>query len=91
MNKRQTVALWVGIAVMVAMFLYPPWERTAAVGGNAFSNNPPSPVAITFAFGYAFLFDKPDGNVTVNFRRLGAQWFLVAVITGAAIVTLKDR
>jgi len=86
-NKRQTVALWLGITMMLAMFLYPPWHIALSDGRG-------------LDFGYAFLRTGPSqtelqrreaGNARFNYPRLAAQWFLVAVITGAAIVTLKDR
>ena len=77
MSKQQTVALWLGIAVMAAMFFYPPWVFVGE--------------AMTVNAGYLPLLAPPERRARINFPRLASQWFLVAVIAGAAIVTLKDR
>jgi len=80
MNQQQTVAMWVGIAVAAAMFLFPPW-LSGTEGSSA-------------GAGFAPLWNRPPwrpAGTRVDVALLLAEWALVAVITGAAIVTLKGK
>ena len=85
MNQRQLRTLWVGIVIAIAMFPYPPWHLALADGWSR-------------DYGYAFLVagpqtaaGQPVAVVRVNYPRLAAQWFLVALVTAGAITTLKDN
>lgn len=97
MNRHQKVALWVGALIVVAMFLYPPWHSAFATGatidhGYAFLTTGPQ-----FADGDVAGDDHRAAQfgccpfARINYPRLAAQWFLVAVVTAAAIATLKDK
>jgi len=82
-NRKQTIVMLIGIVVAVLMGLYPPWvfinerNRMRVDGGYALITEPPS---------FKLLEDA-----TIDFWRLGAQEFLVAVFTGGLIVTLRDK
>lgn len=49
MNKNQKIALWVGIAVFVAVGLYPPWVKVVESG----------PHKGKYDLGYGLIFDPP--------------------------------
>ena len=88
MNKKQKICMWLGIAVLVAMTIYPPylqrWPDGQLVGKG----------------GYSFIFCPPIRSSRLNrfsaysvidIRRLHVQYFAVAVVTAGLIVTFKDK
>jgi hypothetical protein len=82
MNKKQLIAMWVGIIIIVIMVLFPPWHLplrelgTQKRSGCAFILNPPH-------FG--------DGVYPmINVSQLCIQCFIVGLITTGYIITLKD-
>ena len=78
MNQRQTVAMWVGVAVVAAILLFPPWVRPRSGG-------------VLVGEGFAPLWNRPIAVARVDVATLLAEWAVVVMITGAAIVTLKDK
>lgn len=117
MNKRQLIVMWIGIAVMVLMSLFPPFIDTDSKkdGYNEFrgyhffttshffepikqlSSNQGGqlffPLLTTASF-RDYLNPKPTGTyyqVEIDFQRLYLQWFLVALITSGAILSLRDK
>lgn len=89
MNWKQKICLWIGIAVIVLMGLFPPWVfqvkstyvNELVDAGYAFITNPPH---------YLFRGDIKIG-ASIELARLAVQWAIVAVITGGLIVTLADK
>lgn len=59
MNKRQKKVLWIGIAAIVVMGIFPPW---------AFSNQ----VSIVM-WGYGFFFNPPEKACHINTSHLYVQ------------------
>ena len=101
MNLKQKVALWVGVAVLVLMLLFPPWEMRGVTGTpNAMLSVTiplPSDVGV-----YHPLWSPPDAvkptgvhagfvSLHVNIVVLSIQSIIVALITAAAICSLTDR
>jgi len=86
MNRKQKICLWVGIAVFVAMGLFPPWVAIHPTEGfHALAK-------------YSFLLLPPysDNKAGLSFHqiditKLVIQWFMVATITGGLIVTFADK
>lgn len=88
MNKKQKVALWVGIAAAVIMGLYPPWNYDHPKLGSK-------------SIGYSSIFTPAQKQVTeyndtytetanaIDATRLIIEWVLVAIVTGGLIVTLS--
>jgi hypothetical protein len=101
MNKRQLIALWVGIGVLAVMGVFPPWVRS-------FSGAGPRLPCETAAI-YAPIFwppasrkgavdswdcdtgSVPSFGVRVDTTRLLVQWFLVGMVTGGLILSLRTR
>ncbi|MHC4075741.1 MAG: hypothetical protein ACYSRZ_04930 [Planctomycetota bacterium] len=92
MNKTQLLVMWVGIAIVVLMGIFPPWVVID-------ETNP-------FYVGYSFMFLPPDAGTwlskhrhfkpkeyvgVIDFTRLLTQWLMVAVIVGGLIITFKDK
>lgn len=84
MNKRQIIALWLGLIAFVLMGLYPPWISAEGLyradHRYAFILNPP-------------VYEQIRGLKLIpliDIPRLAVQWILVAVVTGGLIVTVKD-
>lgn len=98
MNDKQKKCLWAGIALIVAMGLFPPWvcerETKIAFGhGEWKSITEPGP--------YSWIGDPP-GKINsqgylyirpkfVDLYRLGIQYFVVSVVTAGLIITLRDK
>jgi len=87
MNKRQVVALWVGIGLMVLMGVVPPWVeivRGPIQGGGNY---------MEFPCGYYLLVAPPKPQNCISYKvdttRLVIQFVLVALVMGGAILTLK--
>jgi len=87
-NKVEFLTLlWLGIIVIVLMCLYPPWVQISRL--------PSSNIKGTTPAGYAFLWQPPEisrySGIAIDFPRLLLQCFIVAVITGGLLVTLKEK
>jgi hypothetical protein len=89
MNRKQTVTLWVGVALLVLMCACPPWNWTfqpqgsgkvVKPAGYALLTNPPAPER-----------DSPPFGVEVNLSRLFLQVIAISAVTGAAAVTLREE
>ncbi len=85
MNKKQTIAMWVGIAIIVTMTVYPPFLHKN-IKGHYIGNG-----------SYGLIFDPPAYSpnaitpVLIDMYRLGVQYFAVAVVTAGLIYTLRDK
>lgn len=99
MSTKQKICLWIGIAVIVLMGLFPPWlvEGHRVEYWSIFA--PP----YHYVNNVEDLLDKIAGHqVQVRESRqrlpaeivtdyLFAQWLMVAVITGGLIITFQDK
>lgn len=92
MNKKQTIVMWVGIAFVVLMGLFPPWmgrEETPPpiYLGRFFISSPPNKNWLRHHR------DSIDASQIggVDFTRLSTQWIMVSVVAGGLIITLKDK
>lgn len=77
MNKNQKIAMWVAIAVIVLMGLFPPWLTELANRQY-------------FIQGYYFILDPPFYS-RIYFTQLLIQWFVVALIASGTVLTLKGK
>lgn len=80
MNDKQKKALWLGIAIMAAMGIYPPWNFQS------------SQASIPELIGYSWIFlparTWTEANV-IDVTRLTIQWIVVALITAGLLVSFK--
>lgn len=76
MNKKQNVIIVIGLAILFAMFLYPPWESSIRT--------------VTFQNGYHFILDPPDNISDINYVRIILQSFIVMVIVVSSVFLSKD-
>ena len=89
MNKKQIVVLWIGIAVIVVMCLFPPWHYKS--GDKLIQGQ--------IDWGYKFILTpaqapNPDYEQLkgiIDVRRLFIQILIVGLITTGLIVTFIDR
>ena len=97
MNRKQKICLWLGIAVIVLMGLFPPWlvEGHRVEYWSIFA--PPSHLRPVYPYD---LLDEVAGTPRYESSRLTAeivtdylfaQWLMVAAITGGFIITFQDR
>lgn len=82
MNLKQNICLWIGIAVIVVMGIFPPWT----VGQTILSPQDG---------GYHFILSHQEVRsidcYNLNTSRLLIQWTMVVVITGGLLITFKDK
>ena len=89
MNDRQKICLWLGIAVIVVMGIFPPTRR-GAVRYPAGIRHPGRPQEILWVKpGYTFLFTAKASEI--GFDKLFLQWAVAAVVTGGLIYAFKDK
>lgn len=86
MNKKQLFCLWIGIIIIVATGLFPPWH-TEISGlrrnwGYAFILIPPK---------LSYSYSNPESTAVpiINIPRLLIQWSIVGFITTGFILTFK--
>lgn len=83
MNGRQRMVLWVGLLVIVAMGIYPPW--TFRYG------------AIRLGRRYALITEPPSYGsfpgplATLDANRLGVEWAAVVVISASLMYIWRDH
>lgn len=87
MNGKQKIALLIGIFMIVAMGLCPPWRVET---GKRFIVDEYSPSKIVSG-GYAFLFDPPKNATGLDLARLFVQWATTSVLTAAAVIVVSRR
>jgi hypothetical protein len=89
MNKKQMICLWVIVALIAIMCLFPPW-KIVVKGGGSYLEIPQSYRSI-------FLSPFPIGSggvsanalIIIDFDRLGLQVFVVALIGGLLIYSFR--
>jgi len=89
MNFKQKIVLWIGIAIIVGMGLFPPWKVETGKE-RIFSGKKYTPSFIVSS-GYHFLFNPPSRAKGIDVGRLFVQIGLVAIITGGVILTIKKE
>jgi len=80
-NRRQIIALWAGIAILVLVGLFPPWTRM-------YDDQVRRPA------GYHFIMLPPAsdaGGVEIDLVGLLIEWGLVVFVVGGLIVTFRRR
>lgn len=88
LNNKQTIALWIGVAAVVILGLYPPWTNDHPARGKKFIGYSAifSPAAKEFP-GYGGQYHTTANSIDVTI--LLVEWVIIAVITGGLIVTLS--
>ena len=77
MNKKQLIAMWCGIALIVFMGIFPPLMLSIE-GTNRF-------------LGYGFISLGNIKLAMIDFTRLLTQWIVVSATTAGFLVTFKDK
>jgi hypothetical protein len=86
MNWKQKICLYTAIVVAVGMLTYPPVD--IKMMDLRFYFGVPNTGLKTYTV-YRFM---PEGGLrAINWKVLCIQWFALAVITGALILTFKDK
>jgi hypothetical protein len=81
LSSNQARLLSIGVVLTLAMAIFPPWEY-----------RPVLRYAMTAPAGYSWSFLPPKlDNVRVDITRLGIQWFALAMVIGAAIITRQNE
>src|SRR6266571_3970404 len=86
MNRKQRVAIVLGLVLLALLGLFPPWtdSLTAPMG---YHQELPS--------GYRFLFSPPRPfddrhSITLDLKRLAVSWTVVLLLTGVIVVLLHS-
>lgn len=78
MNKKQLIAMWVAIVIVVLMCAFPPYLLHYSTGSIRF-------------VGYRFIGSKKPRNCHISTLQLAVQLLAVATVATGAIVTLKTK
>ncbi|MBX9687571.1 MAG: hypothetical protein K2X27_12765 [Candidatus Obscuribacterales bacterium] len=97
MNKRQQLALLIGIAALTLTAIFPPWlhinpgEAPDIMGYGPIWRPPVEKESSSANFlGFSFRFSKPVEANQLDWARLLAEEAVVAVVTGAALAILSS-
>ena len=82
MNKRQRVVLWIGLGLLFATCLVPPWACGGGVSGG---------ISAGHSTEYGFLFIPPGSARSISFSALFVEWAAVVILTGGALFMLRDK
>jgi len=85
MNRRQLLAMWIGILLMVGMCVYPPWTKGFKSLGWG-----PAEYAPIFRHDYVSYRRNTTKIVRLDVTRLLVQEAATVLLFGALIITLKD-
>ena len=89
MNKKQLIAMWVGIGIIVFMGIFPPFMLKVS-GQDCY-------------VGYGFIAPLPqdyfellvtfsnESATMIDFTRLLTQWTVVSALTAGFIITFKGK
>jgi hypothetical protein len=92
MNWKQKICMWIGIAVIVLMGLFPPWILKDPVdGGEAQSLKFGLLVPQLPYFDWDRMVWQQSYAYQIHVVQLVIQWFMVAVVTGGLVVTFADK
>ena len=104
MNDNQATAAWIGVALFVAMGVYPPWVRSHMVlptnGNNLFSSNQPvlTSQLIVESTSYSWIWEPPgasyscrDHDHRIDLARLSVQWLCLVAVFGLWIHRLRTQ
>ena len=92
-NESQKYIIWLAIALIALMGLFPPWSYTfdspGRSGGSMHSEKPAG-------YGFIFLPPLPESKgslygIRIDFGRMFLQWFLVVAICTAIIMYLHIK
>ncbi len=87
MNTRQKVVLWIGIALIALVTLFPPWVHVLSTHGGQEAK-----VSIS---NIGFLCAPPAVmgglGVRLDVARLVASWALLILVTGTFVMTSKGQ
>ncbi len=97
MNRKQIIVLWIGIAAIVIMGIFPPWILNAEGASLMIQTQREiSELSNQNFHTYHFILSGPRvKNVSfllrVDLPKLSVQWITVAAITGGLLVTFRDK
>lgn len=88
MNPKQKKAIFVGIALIVLMGLFPPWQEIIL-----YPNTP----LLTRPAGYHFILNPPESGRSfytgygLDFLRITVQFIVIGAATAGVVLFLKDK
>jgi len=89
MSKRHRILLAIGMLLIIATGIYPPWQQKIDFVRNSVRIDTQSPI------GYHLIFRPPSAEgvskVTIDFARLGLQWFLVVILIGGLMLLTRSQ
>mgnify|MGYP000244575914 CR=1 FL=1 len=86
MNKTQLLVMWVGIAIVVLMGIFPPWAEQVTYIDDG--------VRRCIAGGYHWLWFRhfpSNSELTIYTTRLAIQCLIVALLTAGFVFTFKEK
>ena len=95
MNQRQKILLWCGVAVLVAIWLFPPWNVFVEAYDPTFGHTLNLP-AYAWKDTYQFVFGSSElagagREVRVDWDKLITSSVPVVLLTAAAMLTVRTR
>jgi hypothetical protein len=87
MNRKQILAMWIGIGVVGGLTLFVPYAMVPGLGVASQSGFE----MVTLNIRYASLLASPPGGVTIDWPRVAACEAFVGLVTLGAIFSLGTR
>jgi len=87
MIRKQTWALWVGVALVGLLLIVPPWKFSFS---GAIYREQPGPL-LPYLPPAPARKEKETWSVRLDTKRMIVPVVLVAIVTGALLVTLRDK
>jgi hypothetical protein len=95
MNGKQIGVMWIGILVVSALLLYPPFVMMPDMGGalrsqiSSLFGSSSAPHQITL-IKYGLLFAPPDGSISIDAARQWPPVVLAALVFSGLVATLRS-
>jgi hypothetical protein len=77
MNNKQRILIGIAVCLLILTGLFPPWRTISSKG------NRPGP--------YSRLWEPPSDNFEIDTTRLGIEWILIALVSGALLGLFRKK
>jgi hypothetical protein len=77
LRAKRAVVIWLAVAAIILAAVFPPWSRGTRAG-----------LQVPLAYGPLWSPENPAAQI--DLKRLAIEWFLVGIVAGGLLLTLKE-